>query len=190
MKNWKSILAGTVAGLMIAGAITPSIVSALTIPATFSPRFFQDQMVHYWRITLQFPICPNNAATCKLKVGALPYNAAVLRITSVTNTAFNSVTSDGVTLGTTQANANEIMSAALSIHTQGLASGTVLATASSATGNGATQTGADGGFDLWLAYTSAGGVASAGNAAVVVEYVSPNDWGCTQVPMGQTAIGC
>lgn len=187
MKNiLRSLFAGTIAGLMMVGA-----VFALTVPATFSPRSFPSQQTHYWRISMSLPFCTQVAASCTVKVGALPYNAMVLRVTAVTSTAFNSTTSDVVTLGTTQANANEIVSAGMSIHTQAIVAGTVLATASSATGNGATQTGSDGGFDLWLKWTAgAGNTATTGNAAIVVEYVGPNDWGCTAVPMGSTAPGC
>jgi hypothetical protein len=166
-------------------------LSTLVWAAT--PRSLPDQQVHYWRVSLASPICPGNAATCTINVGAVPYNSIILRVTAAVHTAFNSVTSDGVTLGTTSANANEIMSAALSIHTQGLASGTVLATASSATGNTATQTGANGGFDLWLKYTAVGTVATTGNAAIIIEYIPNNDGACAQVPAsgtGSNPAGC
>jgi hypothetical protein len=178
---------------VIAAAVLLGAALAYTLAFAATPRSLPDQQVHYFRVSLAQPICPGNAATCTINVGAVPYNSIVLRVTAAVHTAFNSVTSDGVTLGTTQANANEIMSAALSIHTQGLTSGTVLAGASSATGNTATQTGANGGFDLWLKYTAVGTVATTGNAAIIIEYIPNNDGACAQVPAsgtGSNPVGC
>jgi hypothetical protein len=155
-------------------------------------RIFPDQQVAYVRTTFAFNSCVQAANVCTVKLlnASLPYNSAVLRVTAVVHTAFNSTTTDVITLGTTAANANEISSAGCSTHAQGLVACTVLATASSATGAGATQTGVNGGFDLFLKWTGGGGSPTTGLMALVIEYIMPNDGLCTTVGAGATAIGC
>ena len=193
MKNYlRSTVAIAGFGLLTAVTLAPAIAQT-TRPS--APRVFPSQQVAYIRASLTSATCspaPAGAGSCTVKLAAaLPYNAVVLRVTAVTHTAFNSTTTDTVTLGTTSANANEIVSAGCSIHAQAIVACTVLATASSATGSGATQTGGDGGFELYVKYSNTGGAnATAGNAALVIEYVMPNDGLCTAVAMGATAAGC
>jgi hypothetical protein len=174
-------------------ALVSAIAAVAGLANAATQRVFQWQQTHYIRQSLVWPVCPNNAVTCTINIGAVPYNTIILRVTASVNTTFATSTTDVVTLGTTQANANEIVSANVNVHTQGLVTGTVLATASSATGNGATQTGSNGGFDLWMKYTSTGSAPTAGNATLIVEYVPNNDGGCAQVPpsgTGSTPAGC
>jgi hypothetical protein len=51
--------------------------AALTIPPNFAPREFNEQMVHYVRITIPFNGCTMVSLTCSYKVGAIPYNSFV-----------------------------------------------------------------------------------------------------------------
>lgn len=200
MRNLFNRLAGYVrqsaAALAVGAALgslltAPIAVFALNVPAQYAPRYFQTQQTHYIRFSLQVTSCVQVSNSCTIKVpAALPYNSLVMRVTAITNTAFNSTTSDGITLGITSASHNEIVSSACSIHAQAIVACTVLATAGSATGNGATQSGLDGGFDLFINWTGGGGTPNTGNAAIVIEYVAPNDGTCTAVPLNTTATGC
>lgn len=169
----------------------PIAVFALNVPAQYAPRYFQTQQTHYVRASLQFTSCVQVSNACTIKIpAALPYNAMVVRVTYVISTAFNSTTSDTLSIGVTSANANEIVAAA-TIHGQAITAETVTATASSATGNGATQTGLDGGFDLFMKWTAGtGNTATTGNMAAVIEYIAPNDGTCAAVPLNATATGC
>lgn len=191
-RNWGAAafaLAFAAASLFSVLGLFPA--KALVAPPSYAPRIFPSQQVAYVRFGFNYQSCVQSSNTCTMKVpAALPYNAAVLRVTTVTHTAFNSTTSDVVSVGTTAANANEIVSTGCSVHTQAVTSCTVAAGASSATGAGATQSGVNGGFDLFVKWTGGGGTPNAGVAAVVIEYVMPNDGICTDVPLNATAVGC
>ena len=159
-------------------------------------RLFSDQQVTTIRTTLTFNMCTQTAASCTVRLAnaALPFNALVLRVTVFTYVAFNSTTSDVVTLGTTFANANEIVSTGMTTHAIGIAPGTLVATGLNATGNGIQPTSSSpGGFDLWLKWTAgANATATAGLASIVIEYVAANDATCSgQVPAGSPGpLGC
>jgi hypothetical protein len=190
-ERFRQGIIGGLVGLGLGALLVGPAAIALTVPAQFAPRYFLTQQTHYIRFSLQFNSCVQASNICTMKVpAALPYNSEVIRVTAVTNTAFNSTTSDVVILGTTLANTNEIVSSGCSIHTQAIVACTVLAAAGSATGNLATQTGLDGGFDLFVRWTGGGGTPSTGNASIVIEYIAPNDGTCAPVPLGATAIGC
>jgi hypothetical protein len=180
-----------VAGLGIGSLVIGPAALALVLPPNFAQRQFPSQQVHYLRATLAFPFCVQSGTGCTVKIGAMPYNSIVLRVAFVTYVAFNSTTSDTLTLGTTQANANEIVSSAASIHAIANVSGTVVATVFNSMGGGATQTGGDGGFDIWAKWApGAINTASAGITSVVIEYIAPNDGGCVYTPMTATNPGC
>jgi hypothetical protein len=158
------------------------------------PRQFATEQVHYIRSTLTFNMCTqaSNACTVRLMNASLPYNAIVARVNVYVYTAFNSTTSDTITLGTTSANANEIVSSAVSIHAQGTPAATVVATAFNSTGNTVAQSGANGGLDLWVTWTAGtGNTATAGLVSLVIEYFAPNDGLCTpNIPLGSVPAGC
>lgn len=186
------------AGLGLSMLAATNLAIAQVIPSTSTtqrrpvPRVFPTQQVHYIRTTLTFGMCVQVANTCTVQIAnaALPYNAAVLRVTAIVHTAFNSTTSDVIIVGTTTA-ANQIVSANVSLAAQGLVAGTVIAGASSATGVTATQTGQNGGFDIFVKWTAGtGNTATTGLASLVIEYVAPNDANCTVVAQGATAAGC
>jgi hypothetical protein len=171
---------------------TATTVYAITAPPTFAPRVFQTQQTHYVRFTVNFNPCVLVAGSCTFKIGALPYNAFVVRGTQQIITSFNSGTTDTVSVGVTATNANELV-AAQSVHgAAGVSALTLAATGAGtqATGNGSTQTGSDGGFDIWVKYAQTGTAPTAGQAVIVLEYFAPNDGTCTAVPNGTTAPAC
>lgn len=191
---FRRIGAGLLGALFLLAALAPITIGvALAQQPNFAPRQFATQQLHYIRFGFSIPGVPQGCIiasnTCVFKVGAVPYNSVILRITVSTNTAFNSVTNDLISFGTNTTGTN-IVAAGCVMHAQGLTSCTVLATASSVTGNSATQTGTNGGFDIFMVYVSSGGAASAGNATIVIEYAAPNDGPCAAVAMGATAVGC
>jgi hypothetical protein len=176
---------------LIAALIAPSL--ALTAPATFPPRVFQSQQTHYLRFTVSFNSCVLTTGACSYKVGALPYNAFVVRGYQQIVANFNSGTTDTVSVGVTPANANELV-AAQSVHAGagGVTALTLSATGSGTqvTGAGAAQTGSNGGFDVFVKYAQTGSAPTAGQAVIVLEYFAPNDGACTAVPNGATAPAC
>jgi len=191
--------AGLVLAWFAVGVLTaPVPLDAQVIPSGSTsqrrpvPRMFPTEQVAYVRTTLTFNMCTATANVCTLQLAnaSLPYNAVILRVTANVMTAFNSTTSDGVTLGTTSANANEIVSAC-STHALGAIACTLVTTPGNATGNTVAQSGQNGGLDLWIKWTAGtGNTATAGLASLIIEYIMPNDGLCAPVPLGATAAGC
>ena len=201
LKYIKSIAAGGLLGLLIGtAAVGPAwsqvILNQTPMPAREpSPRMLGIQAVHYIRTTLSFNMCTATANVCTIKAAnaALPYNAIVLRVTLAVYTVFNSTTSDTLLVGTTAASANEIVSSAMNLRTIGTTAGTVLAASLSATGGATAQTGLQGGFDVWMKWTAGtGNTATTGLAAVVIEYIAPNDGLCSPVSLDTATVpgGC
>jgi hypothetical protein len=77
------------------------------------------------------------------------------------NTAFNSVTTDTIVLGST--NGGTDIAASQSLHAAGFAAGTAVGMASTSE------------VDIWLKYASTGGAASAGDATLILSYIPDND---------------
>lgn len=186
------LIAGLV-GLGIGSMIVGPVANALTTPPNFAPRSFPDQVTHYIRFSVPFNACVP-VGNCSVKVGALPYNAYLLRINVQGVTAFGSTT-NLIALGTTSGGTN-IMAALTGFQAAvNATTGTIVAANAgvgngSGVGNGATQTGGDGGFDVWATLSFTGSAPAAGLAVFVIEYAAPNDGTCIPVPMNATATGC
>lgn len=189
-------------GLFLAGVAAVNLVPtafAQFISTTGTrqplPRYFNSQQTAYIRAAFQISTnatlgCSTNNCVVKVGTANLPYNAAVLRATVSVTTAFNGVTTDVVSIGTTSANANELASSC-NVHAAGVVACTMGTNPGTATGAGTAQSGTNGGFDLFIKYTNTGGVATSGAAIVVVEFALPNDSSCTPiVPAGTTAGVC
>jgi hypothetical protein len=198
MRNWRNRLSRTlnlraiVTGLALFA--TSGVALALTIPPSFNPRMFPSQQTHYLRFTINFNSCVLASGSCTVKVGAVPYNAWILRAYQQIATSFNSLSTDTISIGVTSTSGNELV-AAQSVH--GAAGGatalTVVSTAAGTvvTGAGATSTATNGsGFDIWVKYTQTGTAPTAGAASYIMEYAAPNDGACSAVPNGSTAIAC
>jgi hypothetical protein len=183
-----SVLA--VASLSVMAQVRPS---TSTDPRNPVARSFPTEQVAYVRNTFAFNSCTAVANVCTLKMtnASLPYNAAILRVSAVVYTVFNSTTSDAFTIGTTAANANEIVSACNARSATGIIACTLTATVQTATGNNTVQSGSNGGFDLFLKWTAGtGNTATTGLVSWVIEYVMPNDGLCTTVSANAIAPGC
>jgi len=192
-------IAGLVASWLAIGVLTAPIpLDAQVIPSGSTsqrrpvPRFFPTEQVGYVRTTLTFNMCTATANVCTLQLAnaSLPYNAIVLRVTAVVMVAFNSTTSDSLSLGTTAANANEI-STACNIHALGQIACTLVTTPANATGNTVAQSGQNGGLDLWLKWTAGtGNTATTGLVSLITEFIIPNDGLCGPVALGAAPAGC
>lgn len=195
----RQVLAGFMAGVFFAAALSLSFlpaVQALVVPAAFPPRMFQTQQVHYIRFTFAFNSCviPAAGTTCTQKVGSLPYNAFLVSISKQILTTFNPTTSATISLNVTGAGAGVM--AAFNVFT-GQATTAAFDTAFTGagelvTGATATQTGTEGGFDIFALYTTgaAGSQGTQGLVSMTIAYIGPNDGTCTLVAMGATATGC
>jgi hypothetical protein len=196
MKNLISrVSGGLLAGLALALLVVGSGLYVAAQPV-FSPRIFPTQQVHYMRFPVNFNSCPLPAAAgnCSYKVGAVPYNSWILRGVLEVFTSFNSTTTDTVALSTASGT-GALLVAGTSTHGAAGVTQLTIVTATGlgvqSTGNNIAQTGSNGGFDIWanLAYTGAS-PATAGAAAIVLEYAAPNDGLCGPVALGATAPGC
>lgn len=159
---------------------------------TAPPRQFAQQVIHTIRGTITFNMCHQTSNACTVKLqAALPYNSVVLRAWTIVYTAFNSTTSDVVTIGTSKTSANEIVSSSGSIASTGVSALTVASGQQAITGGGTAQSGDNGGFNVWVKWTAGtGNTATTGLGSVVLEYVTANDGSCVSVPLGGTNTGC
>jgi hypothetical protein len=177
--------------------VTLLALCAVTIPALAqrspAPRMFNDQQTHYLRFTVSFNSCVLAAppSSCSVKVGAVPYNAFMIRAYQQVTTAFAGATVANVAFGTASGSANLV--AAQSVLAAGGATALTIVAANAGitvTGNGIAQTGALGGFDIWATINITVAPLTAGQATYVFEYIAPNDGSCTPVPTGATAPAC
>lgn len=159
----------------------------------FAPRQFTTQQTHYLRFTFNFNSCVLASGSCVVKVGAVPYNAWIMRAYQQIATSFNSGTTDTLSIGVTSTSANELVAAqSIAAATGGATALTVVSTNAGtvATGDGATQTGGNGGFDIYAKYTQTGSAPTAGAVSELIEFAAPNDGACKITPLGTTNIAC
>ena len=189
MKIFTKIREAAIAALVGVGlfGLVVGPAAALVLPPSYAPRQFPDQMTHYLRFTVNFNSCVP-VGNCSFKVGALPYNAFITRVTSIVPTAFGSTT-NSIALGTASGGGQIVAAITATAAVNTPTAGTVVA-AENNTGNGATQTGTNGGFDVWATMSFTGTAPSTGTAVVVIEYFAPNDGSCQPVPMTATAGAC
>lgn len=200
----RSFLAGLVVGLFLAASAATVIVPALALvfPGQFAPRQFATQQTHYARhvVTItatQYTVdnqlaCVFAASTCSVRIGALPYNAYIERAGYQPTVVCNAATTCTLSLGTASAGTQLVNAADIKgAGTAGISATVVAANRGIAvTGNGIAQTGADGGFDMFLTITFSGAAPSTGTVVFWLEYFSSNDGGCSNVAMGSTAGAC
>lgn len=194
MRKYLSAFLAASALLWLGLAPTLAQFVSTTNPRQPEPRQLQWQQTGYVRAAFSFSTnatagCSTNNCVVKVGAASLPYNAAVLRATVSVTTAFNSATTDVISIGTTSANANELASSC-NVHAVGVVACTMGTNPGTATGAGTAQSGSNGGFDLFIKWTQTGAIATTGTAIVVVEFAFPNDSTCTLVPPGTTASAC
>lgn len=209
MKLFDRILTA-VAGAVVGAAVATQVIGpalALVFPGQYAPRYFPTQQTHYERhiVNITSTGCTADTAqntalfvtgTCSVRIGALPYNAFVVRSFLQVTTACNAGTTCQVALGTTSGGGQLVAAAAgssiLAAAGSGILTMTMAATAGIvSTGNNVMATGADGGFDLFASIVQTGTAATAGTVVILVEYFGPNDGGCLpNVGMASTAGPC
>jgi hypothetical protein len=190
MRKYLSRALRIAAVVALAAVLVAPFAKALTSPPTFAPRYYQTEQTHYFRFTANFNSCVLVSNTCSFKIGAFPYNAWLLRASQQIITSFNSATTDTVALGTASGGAQLV--AAQSVHgAAGDATAlTIVHPGITSVGNGISQTGAGGGFELWVTYAQTGAAPTAGQAVYLFEFAAPNDGSCVAVPLGATSPAC
>ena len=127
-------------------------------------RNFGWQQIQYLRATINYN---DPGILTGLGFAKLPQYAFITSIAHHVETAFNAGTTNPVSIGTTAANANEILAA-----TAMTATGYTADTAAAGLGIAAT---AAGDVTVYAKYAPTGGAASAGKVHVVIGYVLNND---------------
>ena len=129
-------------------------------------RNYGQQEVQYIRVTINF----NDAnIAAGVRFARLPQYAFVTYLQAHVETVFNAATTNVVTVGTTQANANEIIGTAdlneASATFQNMTTAAGLGVAVTAAGD----------VDVWAKYTQTGAAATAGKAHIIIAYMLNND---------------
>jgi hypothetical protein len=126
-------------------------------------RNFGWQQINYLRATINWN---DPGITAGVKFARLPQNAFITAVQAHVVTAFNAVTTNPVSIGTTQANANELTTTPIAGQTAGYIA------PASALGVAITNAAA---VDLWAKYAPTGGGQSAGQVIVCIAYILDND---------------
>lgn len=130
---------------------------------TFPARDTGYQEVQCMRAAINF----NDANVASaIQIGTLPQNAFILDVDVDIETAFNAATTNVLTLGTTAANANEIVAAA-----DVSESGAVDTNVGRARGSSLTRAGDVG---IWAKFTQTGTAATTGKAHIIITYALPH----------------
>lgn len=194
-KFLRNVLGALAASVFALGVVSltagPVLAQLSTAPRGPVPRLFQTQQVHYTRFTVSFNSCVYVSLVCSVKVGALPYNAFVVRGYSQTTTTWNAGTSASVGIGTVTPAVNLV--ASFAVTTAGNMAAMTIAAAGggvAVTGNNVTPTGLNGGFDVFATITIVGALPTAGQTTFVIEWIAPNDGSCVAVPLGSAAVAC
>lgn len=139
-------------------------LTALKGNTTVATRLNTTQQTNYYRATVNFN---DGGIATGIQFGTLPKAAAITDVQVEIVTVFNAVTTNVLTVGTTAANANEIVNSA---DVNEAATGVTKVTR----GLGQSLTlSADTG--LWAKYTQTGTAATAGQAVITIQYIPNND---------------
>lgn len=157
--------------LLCAFAATTAFAISIDPTRTIQTRQELTQQVSYYRLTVNF----NDAnIAAGVKFGRLPAQSYILSVDAHVTTVFNAGTTNVLTLGTTQAPANEIVDAATANGSINEASATVQhLTAAPGLGLAATAAGEK---DLWVKYTQTGTAATTGSATIIIAFIPNNDF--------------
>ena len=134
----------------------------------------QSQTVCYYRLTVNFN---DPRIASGVWFGTIGPSAYILQIDAYVSTAFNAVTTNVITIGTTAANANEIVASGITAGSTGMyhltsaaGLGTVI------TANTTYQTALNGGVPLFVKYAQTGTAATAGVVTIVLTFIKNNDY--------------
>ena len=188
-------LAASLMGLV--GYLVPAL--ALTNPPTFGPRMFPTQQTHYLRIDIGFNsidtqpcilVALSGSNTCSIKVGAVPADSYFIRASMQLFTNFNSGNSDLIKIGTVTSGGTILNNTTVASGAGGFTSPTLNTSGNGVQATTGTQTGADGGFDIWVTYLSQGTAPTAGSGVIILEYIAPNDSACSLSGLGTSVNPC
>jgi len=157
-------LALTVGAAVAAPAAGLGLLLALTIPPSIAARNSGEQQLHYFRY--RFTVANVSALSAGLKIARLPSRAFINSISTYTSTAFNSVTTDTIQLGSTASGVDILV--ATTLRTAGYAAATAAAGLGIVVATAGEQ-------DIYAKYVSTGGAASAGDVTIVITYFPDND---------------
>lgn len=167
----RAALIALVAAAGISGfAIGPALALQVDQNLLFNARQTPDQQLSYYRITINWN--DQNIGSAQ-QFGALPANAYIFAIDAYVNTAFNAGTTNVITIGTTKANANEIVASGITAGTIGHYALTSAAGLGTAVSMGGTWLNTN--MPLYAKYAQTGTAATAGSVVIVIAYAANND---------------
>lgn len=166
---------GLVFVFAFAAGIAVQPAAALNVDQNRIPqtRIFPYQMIHYYRLTINYN--DPRIGTGQL-FGYLPAGSYILSIDADVTTAFNAGTTNYVTIGATQASANEIVGN--STLTAGTAAVSHLTTAPGlglVVTDNATYQNTYGDVPLYAKFAQTGTAATTGSVTFVIAYIPNND---------------
>lgn len=168
---FRDALIAFVAALGIAGFVAgPAFAISNDQTRIFPARQLTEQAINYYRITVNFN--DKNIGTGQ-QFGTLPPNAYILSIDAYVNTAFNAGTTNTLTVGTTSANANEIVASGITAATPGVYHLTAAAGLGTAVSMGGTWLNTN--MPLFAKYAQTGTAATTGQVVIVIAYMPNND---------------
>jgi hypothetical protein len=192
----RNLIGALAAGLFLLG-LGATISYALLVPALYPPRMFNTQQKHYIRFVWNFNSCVLSSNQCSLKIGSVPVNAFLTDIWIDPTTAFNSAGNDTLHLGTCSGTQTTVCTnhGILAGATNNIQGSTLRHFCNTSCGDGtfagialavtnATNTGANGGFDIFVNYVQTSTAPTAGVAVVIIEYIAPNDGSCSTTITG------
>lgn len=166
-------LVALIASLALAGMlIAPASALLVDQNRLFNSRQLQEQAINYYRITVNFN--DQNIGSGQ-QFGQLPPNSYIYAIDAYVNTAFNAATTNVITIGTTKANANEIVGSGIS--GAPLATGVLHLTSATGLGTAVTMGGTwlNLNMPLFVKYAQTGTAATTGQIVIVIAYMPNND---------------
>lgn len=170
-RDVRAALLSLIVSVAIASLIGgPALALQVDQTRIFNPRQTPDQQISYYRLTINFN--DQNIGLAQ-QFGALPANAYVFAIDAYVNTAFNAGTTNVITIGTTKANANEIVASGITAGTPGVYHLTSAAGLGTAVSMGGTWLNAS--MPLFAKYAQTGTAATTGSVVIVIAFISNND---------------
>lgn len=151
-----------IASLAVGPVLALTVDQTRTIPA----RQPLDQQLSYYRLTINFN---DQNISAGQQFGALPAGAYIYAIDAYVVTAFNAVTTNVITIGTTKASANEVVASGITAGTPGVYHLTSAAGLGMAVTNVATT------IPLFAKYAQTGTAATTGQVVIVIAFAANND---------------
>jgi hypothetical protein len=159
------LLRALAAALLSVFAISTAFALTMDQTRIFPQRQLTEQAVNYYRVTINFN--DQNIGSGQ-QFGALAANTYIYAIDAYVRVAFNAGSTNTITLGTTKANANEIVASGITAATPGVYHLT------SAAGLGLAVTSGTA-INLWAKYAQTGTAAGTGAVDIVIAYMPNND---------------